>query len=317
MATGSYSKTGSQGNLGSYDVSQGEMQSIYKTIFARYAQNYPSIQFPRIAILGGQPAAGKSSVAKRIMPSFSSAAMPVHIDLDELRQFHPQYQTIYNTDPLNMGTHTHSAAGEWTVMLLHDAKTAKNDILYEITLRSVDWTKLEIERFKDDGYAVDLHVLAVHESISRLGLFQRFENAVKEGKVPRFVPLAVHDAAYQNLPGNVDYLENTCFLDTVTVNNRKGDILYNREDQQGDPAAMKAILDERNRAWTLMESLEHQHDWETVITMAANRPDGPLKDPTYMTEIQQSALLMLQYPQIRLPKPAEEQDLANGPVPNI
>jgi len=235
----------------------------------------------------------------------------VHVDIDDLRQFHPKLDDILNEDPINMGGHTHHDAGEWTGFLLHDAKSVKNNIVFEVTLGNINWIEPEIGQFQKDGYAVDLHVMAVHESISRLGLFQRFEAAIKlpsKDNPPRFVPVAYHDQAYKALPENVDHLERHCSLDIVTVNNRAGSILYRRDMQMGDPAAMNTILLERSRAWTRDERVNHLKDWQEIVKTALARPEGPLKPAFYLSAIREAALLAAGYPQIALSSPIAEQN---------
>lgn len=214
-----------------------------------------------------------------------------------------------------MGLHTHEAAGELSGFILHDAKALKNNILFEVTLGNVDWLQMEIGHFQKDGYAVDLHVMAVHESLSRLGLFQRFEKAVKANvpsDPPRLVPVSYHDNAYAALPENVNRLEIGCALSIVSVNNRQGTILYERENQVGEPGAKQAILMERERAWSNDERIQHIKDWADILKEARDRPDGPLKPAFYMAALEEAAGRIMNYPQIVVPRPAAEQDVTRN-----
>ncbi len=294
------------------------MRRVYNdTIFELYAKGHPSVTFPRFVIIGAQPGAGKSGVSKRLREEFiKAAAAAVHVDIDELRQFHPHIDAIRRDDPMNMGGHTHQDAGEWTGFLLHDAKSVKNNIIFEVTLGNINWIEPEIKAFQRDGYSVDMHVMAVHESISRYSLFKRFEDAIRQNvreNPPRFVPVAYHDEACKNLPDNVDHLERRCTLGIVTVNNRAGTILYRRDDGIGNPGAKDAILLERSRAWTKEETATHIRDWQDIIKTAEARPDDALKPAFYLAALQEAALMAVQYPQINVPAPAQEQDL----LPNI
>lgn len=302
----------------SYPISGDELASVYlNQVYKRYIENKPALLFPRFVILGGQPGAGKSVTADKLLEEFKKAALdPVHVDIDRLRVHHPRLEEITNTDPMNMGLHTHEVAGELSGFILEDAKAIKNNILFEVTLGNVDWLQNEIGLFQKDGYAVDLHVMAVHESISRLGLFQRFEKAVIANKAsdpPRLVPVSYHDNAYKALPDNVDRLERNCNLSIVSVNNRKGTILYERENQIGLPGAKQAILLERERAWTNEERTQHLKDWANVLREAHARPaDEKLKPDFYIATLEKAAMMAMGYPQITLSLPASEQDLSRN-----
>lgn len=206
---------------------------------------------------------------------------------------------------------THTEASTLTGFILQDAKAIKNNIIFEVTLGNIDWIAPEIEKFKTDGYSVDMHVMAVHESLSRLGLFQRFEKSIAlddPNDPPRLVPVSYHDQAYQALPDNVEKLELNSPLDIVTVNSRSGTILYRRDNQDGAPNAKAAIILERSRAWLQEERLQHLKDWQDVLKTATSRSEGPLKPAFYIAAIRQAALLAAGYPHITLSAPAAEQD---------
>jgi hypothetical protein len=145
------SSANSNANPESYNLSQEDIDSVYKTIFQKFAANHPSLEFPRFVILGAQPGAGKSVFSRKLKREFEQAAKPVHIDIDALRELHPYAERILHEDPLNFGGHTHADSGIWTAYLLRDAKMSKKSILYEASLRSAEWSKSEIEAFKADG----------------------------------------------------------------------------------------------------------------------------------------------------------------------
>ena len=62
---------------------------VYETILDSYARNKASLQFPRLALIGGQPGAGKSTVTGVITESLNTTAEPVVINFDDIRNFHP------------------------------------------------------------------------------------------------------------------------------------------------------------------------------------------------------------------------------------
>lgn len=238
----------------------------------------------------------------------------VHVDVDALRPYHEKFDEIMRDAPMKMDDHTGYEVWVWKGYLLNDAHSAKNNVVMEVTLRTVDQTRDQINFFKKEGYAVDMHVLAVHESISRLAIFQRFEGMIERGETPRRVDLDFHDQACAALPGNIREIEHQCALDLAAVHNREGRILYARRGQSGDARGEQAILLERERAWSSVESLQHITDWRNVAVKAQKRPAGPLKAAFYMTELQQAIMQGISHPQLQLPIPAIEQDRMPVPV---
>lgn len=274
---------------------------------------------PTFVIICAQPGAGKSGLSLSLRERFMKASgKALHADVDELRRFHPDLNQIVSEDPMHMGTHTHEDSGIWKGFLLRDASDAHSNVIMEITLKSADNTKREIERFQQEGYAVELHAMAVHENISRLGVISRFEDAIKRvGEIPRYVPIEYHDDAYNALPRNVDDIERSCALNLVTVNTRAGHVSYSRTGQEGKPLAMQSIITERSKSWTAEEREKNLQRWDQVIAMVETRPSGLLKPSFYLADVQKAYLLAKATPAIVIQAPTVEQDLEKSAPPVI
>jgi hypothetical protein len=209
-----------------------------------------------------------------------------------------------------MGDHTHEDASVWKGFLLENARNASNNVVTEVTLASTSNTKREIHNFQTKGYGIQLHAMAVHENVSRIGILSRFERAIIAATgSPRYVSMDYHDAAYQALPLSVNELEQSFSFELVTVNNRAGDILYSRADQKGAVGAMDAILLERNRAWTKEEKSELIKGWDSVVKSINARPDGSLKPDFYLADVERAYMQAFHVPIIKIPSVAQEQDL--------
>ncbi len=311
---GSFTGETNQSGQKSYRLSGEQLSSIYNLdIRPEFLSGIPSIPNPRFVIICAQPGAGKSSVSNRVRNAFAEAfAAAAHVDPDEMRRFHAKLAEIKKEDPVRMGDHTHEDVSVWKGFLLTDARNLQNNVVTEITLQSASNTKQEIERFKQAGYGIELHAMAVHEDISRLGIFQRFEReAMRPGGTPRYVSMEYHDAAYHAMPRNVDEIERDYALDLVTVNTRSGDIVYKRSEQEGEPEAMQSILLERNRSWTAETRAAHISDWKDVVEDVKKRPSDILKPDFYLNDLRQAILMATGQPVIRIPSVAIEQDLEN------
>ncbi len=296
----------------SYRTSGRRLKTIYdKKVYPEYNQDTFSTVSPRFIIVCAQPGAGKSRVSNRLRAALTEAfARAVHNDVDDMRRFHPRLNEILAEDPMKMGTHTHEDVSVWKGWLLDDSRVSRKNVVLEISLKTADNTKREIERFQREGYEVELHAMAVNENISRLGIFQRFERAIiSSTDAPRYVPLDLHDDGYHALPRNVDDIEQNCDLDLVTVNNRAGDIIYERKNQAGRAQAMEAILLERNRAWIAGETKEYFDSWKKVIKAIQARPDGALKPAFYLSDLQKAVRQAYGGSHIVIGQAAVEQDL--------
>lgn len=296
----------------SYRLSEEQLTSIYNTrISPRFLENIPSVPNPCFVIICAQPGAGKSAVSMRIRNAFAQAfGNAAHIDPDLMREYHARLAEIRREDPVRMGDHTHEDVSVWKGYLLNDARNARNNVVTEISLNSTDNTKQQIEKYQKAGYAIELHALAVHEDISRLGIFQRFEKEVnRPNGNPRYVPMHYHDAAYHALPRNVDEVERSFALNLVTVNTRSGDIVYKRSEQEGEPEAMKAILLERSRSWSGEDRAMHLSDWQKVVERVRTRPAGLLKPDFYLADLHRAVLSAAKQPIVKIPPHAIEQDI--------
>ena len=296
----------------SYPLSGEQLRSIYKhDIIPEYKDGVSPVTSPRFVIICGQPGAGKSALSSKLKNSFSvSAQSVVPVDVDDMRRFHARLDEIIAEDPIRMGEHTNEVVNIWKGFLLQDARADGNNVLLEITLRTSDAAKVEIEKFQKLGYAVELHTMAVHQHVSRLGVFRRFEDGAKSSKgVARYVPMAFHDAAYHALPRNVDDIERNFSLNLVTVNTRGGDVVYSRSEQDGEPEAMKSILLERNRSWTAQDKTAHVAEWAKVVRDVVSRPNGKLKDAGYLKDLHMALADAVGQQLIQVPPHAKEQDV--------
>lgn len=199
---------------------------VYETILDTYARNKASLRFPRLAIVGGQPGAGKSTVTGLISEGFGTKKEPVVVDFDAIRDFNPTAKEVFQRHPFEMAVYTNEDTWAWTDRFLEDIRRAKNNALYETTLRVANPIELIIQSFQDVGYSVDLHALAVNSKLSVQGIYERFENQLGFKEAPRWTGIEFHDAVYGAFPVNVGHLEATANLERVSVYQRNGASVY-------------------------------------------------------------------------------------------
>ena len=208
-----------------------------------------------------------------------------------------------------MAVYTNEDTWVWTEQLLNHTQKAKNNALYETTLRVANPIEAIIKSFQDEGYSVDLHALAVNSKLSIQGIYERFENQLNFMKAPRWTGIDFHDACYVAFPANVEQLEASAGLERISVYRRNGVILYQNTDAANQPTgSQQAIIDERNMDWTVDTKKEYLGKWAQIVAAIDSR-DG-VKPDWYIENAQrlfQEAELLAAS---RQPKHGERFDVA-------
>ena len=255
-----------------YKLEPDVFSRVYETILDAYARNRASLQFPRLAIIAGQPGAGKSTVTGIITESFGVAAEPVIVNFDDLRNFHPAAQEIFQHHPFEMAVYTNEDTWVWTDQMLQHVRAEKNNVLYESTLRVANPVEVIIQAFQNEGYAVDLHALAVNAKLSIQGIYERFENQLDFAVAPRWTSIEFHDACYVAFPANVGHLESGSGLERVAVYKRNGSAVYLNANTTTQPSGSEqAILAERARDWDLESKQGFLEKWGQIVDAIESR----------------------------------------------
>lgn len=199
----------------------------------------PSAQ-STFVLVGGQPGAGKTE-------SLAAAQLRVPAALsvngDALRLYHPEYAEVMATDPLRMPAVTQQAANAWVHMSLDYLRERRASVLMETTLRDPKAVQRTLSHFLDAGYEVQLQLIAVPETVSRLGTLERYLGQVAREGSGRWAPSAVHDAAYARAPETITAVLNDGLVDRVIVQQRGDLTLLDAVVTPGDSHAVRNVLD--------------------------------------------------------------------------
>ncbi len=232
-----------------------EHERIYKRLEEGMLSSSSPSATPHIVILGGQPGAGKSFLARSACARFFDGKPVAVLNGDNYRFEHPHAIEILMNDDKLFAERTDPDVRVWTQRLLAAAATNRRNILFEGTMRNKEPLMGTISRLSGDGYRVDVSVLAVPASISRLGIIDRYEHEKALFGYARWTPMQSHDEAYRNLPETVAAIESKSPIDSINIYNRQEDLLYftGGKTPSSDIAAQcfkcaaEAISWERNR----------------------------------------------------------------------
>lgn len=249
-----------------------ELEIKFKEILGYYKSMYSPTENPRVALLGGQPGAGKSGLENMV----NIKKNYVSISGDDYREYHPRFKEINLEYGREASKYTQQWAAEITEKLIKELRKEKYNLIIEGTLRTAELPLKEANAFKKAGYNVELNVVVVKPEKSRLGTLERYEAMLKQGKVPRMTPKEHHDLVVNNIGNNLEIIYNSKAFDNIKLFDRENNLLYNyKESPNVNP---KDILNkEFNRIWKKGEIEEFKEKWENLIKVIENRK-SPAKE---------------------------------------
>ena len=243
-----------------------ELEIKFKEILGYYKSMYSPTENPRVALLGGQPGAGKSGLENMV----NIKKNYVSISGDDYREYHPRFKEINLEYGREASKYTQQWAAEITEKLIKELRKEKYNLIIEGTLRTAELPLKEANAFKKAGYNVELNVVVVKPEKSRLGTLERYEAMLKQGKVPRMTPKEHHDLVVNNIGNNLEIIYNSKVFDNIKLFDRENNLLYNyKESPNVNP---KDILNkEFNRVWKKGEIEEFKEKWENLIKIMESR----------------------------------------------
>lgn len=243
-----------------------ELEIKFKEILGYYKSMYSPTENPRVALLGGQPGAGKSGLENMV----NIKKNYVSISGDDYREYHPRFKEINLEYGREASKYTQQWAAEITEKLIKELRKEKYNLIIEGTLRTAELPLKEANAFKKAGYNVELNVVVVKPEKSRLGTLERYEAMLKQGKVPRMTPKEHHDLVVNNIGNNLEIIYNSKAFDNIKLFDRENNLLYNyKESPNVNP---KDILNkEFNRIWKKGEIEEFKEKWENLIKIMESR----------------------------------------------
>lgn len=188
--------------------------------------HHPS-ETPRLVLLGGQPAAGKSQAVAGLREHYAGEDL-VAVTGDEFRKFHPDYRRLLEDDPLGLPNAISPDTAGWVRGCIDYALENQYSLLLENTFGNADVVADTARRFAAAGYQTEVAVVAVRPETSRLDSLARYLEP-RGSDPPRWTPLGAHDKAVENLPSAVARLEQVPEVDRITMWNRSGEALFTNE----------------------------------------------------------------------------------------
>lgn len=215
-----------------YKLSSADHERVYQELEAEMLSSTTPADEPRVVILGGQPGAGKSNLIKLAQQEIFKGDSVATINGDDYREAHPHSKQILKENDKEYATNTDPDVREWTRRLLDSAIKNKRNIIFEGTMRNPQPLMSTIEHIKEQGYKIDIMIMAVQEKVSRLGVIDRYEKQKERNGYGRLTSMESHDEAARNLPNTAAEIEQKSPIDSISVYNRACECLYRNDHCQ-------------------------------------------------------------------------------------
>ena len=168
---------------------------------------------PLAFILGGQPASGKSKLAKEFIGKFSNDNI-LFVNGDIYREFHPNRQELIN-NPLSYSKETQIFSNVFTENLIREAIENKYNIMVEGTMRNPQVPYNTAKMFKENGYEVEILAISAPSVFTELGLYNRYQEEINFQGWGRLAEIESHNSAVSGILASLDLLYNEKAVDKI------------------------------------------------------------------------------------------------------
>lgn len=223
---------------------------------------------PIAFILGGQPASGKSGLAKAILRQFPDKDF-LFVNGDIYREFHPEAGELIKY-PERYSVETQIFSNFFTEALIQEAITYKYNIIVEGTMRNPEVPLRTALTFRENGFNTEAFAIAAPALFTELGFYLRYQEEIDFQGYGRLADKSSHDKAVEGLLCSLDrlYTEKAVgkihlysyqaekHLVTFTLNKEEWDIntlpsvevINAREKQYQDKALRLQLIERTNMA---------------------------------------------------------------------
>jgi len=190
-----------------------KVEEIYQEEKEKILRSLTPQERPLAFILGGQPASGKSKLAKEFIGKFSNDNI-LFVNGDIYREFHPNRQELIN-NPLSYSKETQVFSNVFTENLIREAIENKYNIMVEGTMRNPQVPYNTAKMFKENGYEVEILAISAPSVFTELGLYNRYQEEINFQGWGRLAEIESHNSAVTGILSSLDLLYNEKAADKI------------------------------------------------------------------------------------------------------
>lgn len=105
---------------------------------------------------------------------------------DDFRPYHPSYMQLMAEDDQRAADFTAADSARWVQLAIERSLAVRPHVIIEGTLRRPAVTISSARPYAQAGFASALHVVAVHEHVSRSRIFERYLRQIQHRGVGRY-----------------------------------------------------------------------------------------------------------------------------------
>ena len=259
-----------------YKLSPDKHEEILEQIMEDVFSQAKSFENPDIFILGAQPGAGKSTYINHLIASGEAKDCLV-INADEYRAYHPQIDEINSKYPEQMAAITDLDVRDWTQRIFAQAIKNRNNIIFEGTMRTNQICET-IKKLHDQGYNVNIIVLAVNYFESKLSTYSRYEESLQRKELARHSPPEAHDETYGKMLSTLQQIEDEGYYSKMTIHSRDKRVVFRSDRKNPKVGSVVAILKHRDRVWSQSKLNAYQSKADEVINVMHARGEHSKPD---------------------------------------
>ncbi|SHE38024.1 Zeta toxin [Seinonella peptonophila] len=258
-------------------------ESEYNEMSALFVQEFilplESQTEPVAILIGGQWGSGRSNLMNLSKQDFNDFSSVLVINEDELRRIHSKRFQAISVDQEDMSSFIEQNINQWKQDLITKAIQQKVNVVIEDTLTENDISFQMIPSLIDAGYRVIIRIMAVNESVSLLGIRERYEYQLEISGFGQSVNRKKHDLSYVGLIKSLHRIESECLFHEIELFNRHFKKIYHNKCSNhqlfNEPRGVMVLVHERDRLWTLEETIQYINSFDKVLKKMDNRGADP------------------------------------------
>ncbi|MGW7003659.1 zeta toxin family protein [Streptomyces sp. NPDC054933] len=210
---------------------------------------------PMAVYLLGLPEASKSTAGLAVKREMRAGT--THLVGEAFRRPHPDYFQLLEENPRSAGAAIRADYRAWFSKAEALVRTGRGDVLIEAAPDSAQEFIDSVLPFHQDGYPIELVVVAVREADSHLGSALRYARAQQLGAPAPFTSRTGHGVYFRTVADIVELAQSHPAIAAVTVIRRDGQAMLRQERAAGTARrASWALAAERLRPYTEQEAAQ-------------------------------------------------------------
>lgn len=266
-----------------------------------FPSSTPSDVAPSLVLLAGQPGAGRSRAASRLVAEHG--ADPAVVSGDDLRAFHPRFAERGHPLTSEARDELARATAGWVRDCIRYARENKRSLLLEGAFLDPKVAIGLSERFGVEGYRTRIAVVASRRAESLLSVASLYLRDVQASAPARLVSRDAHDRAFEATRTLVAAVEDAASIDRLTILKRNGQAAFDAQRVDGGDAFRGAggeLECAQSARLSRFDATQWLSELHHVTEFAASRRDLPRGVTDLLVDLHEVALREV-IPQLHVP----------------